>query len=437
MKFHSFQHLALALVASLILAACGGGGASGNPNQGGPISIAPEAGTFYAGVVSTITLSGGRKPYAITSSEPQVLQVPAIVDGFSFDVVPNNPGVIDTGLQPQDLPVRTVTITARDSTGIVVTAAIKVAQNFLTGYQFAFTASTCPGATIIVCPGGQTVLLMNATTNGSLHGLKPFRLEIVRGPIAFVDPLSSDNLVTKLNVSSDHEGKITAVVRGLASSGPSIGVIRVVDVGSGASQEQAFTISGTPASTLSALPATFSFVGPDNTRCGTGVGQFVVFGGTGPFTATTPGNNPGLSVSPATIAAGQPVRFTVSAQDASTCLAAAPVLVQDAFGGSVTVTVTTTKGAAPTPPPAMVVAPNTITLVCGTSGSVSVAAGSGSYSVTSDSPVVTATTSGNTVTITRIGVDPAGGPFPIPMHVSVTDGSTIQVITVTAPATCP
>ena len=33
-------------------------------------SIAPEAGTFYAGVVSTITLSGGRRPYAVTSSEP-------------------------------------------------------------------------------------------------------------------------------------------------------------------------------------------------------------------------------------------------------------------------------------------------------------------------------------------------------------------------------
>jgi hypothetical protein len=293
-----------------------------------------------------------------------------------------------------------------------------------------------------VCPGGQTVLLLSATTNGSLYGLKPFRLDVVRGPIKFVDPLSSDNLVETITVFSDHEGKITAVVRGLASSGASIGVIRVVDVGSGASQEQAFTISGTPASTLTALPATFTFTGPNANTCGTGAGDFIVSGGVGPFTATVPGNNPGLSVSPQTVPAGtSPVRFTVSAQNISTCLTAAPVLVTDAFGSSVTVTVTTTKGpAAPVPPP-MVVAPLAISLNCGQSGSVSVANGSGSYSVNSDSQAVIATTFGNTVTITRRSPDvppiPPAPPYPTPMHVSVTDGSTVQTVVVTAPASCP
>ena len=435
MKFHSLIQYALALMASLLVAACGGGGATGNPNQGGPISVSPNEGTFYAGMPSTITLSGGRKPYSITSSEPGILPVPPIVDGYSFEVIPNNPGVVDSGLLAGELPVRTVIISVRDTTGILVSASIKVAQNFLTGYTLAFVSTTCTGGANI-CPGGETAIQLAATFNGSRHGLQKFRLEIVRGPMAFVDPLSSNNLVSKITVDSDHEGKITAVIRGLASSGASVGIIRVVDVATGATVEHVVDISGTPASTLTALPATFTFTGPNATTCGTGTGDFSVFGGSAPYTAIVPGNNPGLAVSPPT-STTTPGRFTISAQNTSTCLDAAPVLVTDAFGATVTVTVTTKKGAAATPPPAMVVAPNTITLNCGTSGSVSVASGSGNYSVNSDSPVVTATTFGNTVTITRIGVDPPGGPFPTPMHVSVTDGITIEVVEVTAPATCP
>ena len=144
MKFQTFVNFAFALTASLLLAACGGGGASGNPNQGGPISASPENGTFYAGMPSTITVSGGRKPYAITSSEPGILPVPPIVDANSFEVVPNNPGVVDTGLAADALPVRSVVVSVRDTTGIIVNITIKVAQNFLTGYRLAFVASTCP-----------------------------------------------------------------------------------------------------------------------------------------------------------------------------------------------------------------------------------------------------------------------------------------------------
>ena len=117
MKFNPRIQLALAVIATVLLTSCGGGGAKSNPNQGGTLALLPAAPTFYAGVAYTMTISGGKGPYALTSDQPQVMSVPATVDGNTFQVVPNNPGVIDTGLPPGSLPVRTVNVTVRDSAG--------------------------------------------------------------------------------------------------------------------------------------------------------------------------------------------------------------------------------------------------------------------------------------------------------------------------------
>ena len=57
---------------------------------------------------NTFTLGGGRSPYFVSSSEPSVLPVPQRVDGNTFSVVPANTAVVDTGLPPGSLPVRTV-----------------------------------------------------------------------------------------------------------------------------------------------------------------------------------------------------------------------------------------------------------------------------------------------------------------------------------------
>src|SRR5258706_16290810 len=134
-KFPSFIQHAILAAASVLLAACGGG-ATTNPNQGGELTVAPSEGTFYAGVPSTITLSGGRTPYSLTSSDPTVLPVPATVNTHSIQVVPNNPGVIDTGLPPNSLPIRTVNVTVRDadSSGGPQIIKIHVAVNYLLGY---------------------------------------------------------------------------------------------------------------------------------------------------------------------------------------------------------------------------------------------------------------------------------------------------------------
>ncbi|MEP7069238.1 MAG: hypothetical protein ABI789_08360 [Usitatibacter sp.] len=408
--------------------------------MGTALDVAPANGTFYAGVPATISVTGGHSPYLIASSEPGILPVPSRVEG-SFEVVPNNPGVVDIGLAPGALPIRSVNVTVRDSLGAVVTIAIKVAQNFLTGYRLVFVTSTCAaaaGATSVTpCAGGDTAVQLAAVSNGSLHGNEAFRLEVVRGQFAFYTPDSSTSVISNsVTVTSDHEGKITAIIRVPSGVPPQIAIVRVVHIASGTSTEQVFTISGavnTPL-TLTAIPATFTFTAADSTSCGSGSGDFFVFDGVPPYMAVS--SNSAVGVTP-TSTGSQPGRFTITVANGAACPNAAPVIVTDSQGNRVTVTVTSLRGPTATPPPPLAVAPNSITLACGTSGSVSVVGGSGSYSVTSSHPQVNATVSGRTITITRVAPDPVGSTFPTTASISVTDGSTAQVVTATVPATCP
>lgn len=444
MKFQYLAQFASAVTVSLLVAACGGGGAAVNPNESGPFLVSPAQATFYAGVPATITISGGRKPYAVSSSEPGVLPVPNIVDGHTFEVVPNNPGVVDSGLDANALQVRTVILTFRDSTGLNQSASIKVAQNFLTGYRLVFTASTCPApaatataVAITPCSGGDTAVQMLATFDGARHGNEAFRLEVVRGQFAFYTPDSSTSVISNtVTVTSDHEGKITAVIRVPSGVPPQIAIIRVVHIASGSSTEQVFTISGAVSTplVLTAIPATFTFTAADSTSCGSGSGDFFVFDGRPPYSAVS--SNSAVGVTPTSTSA-QPGRFTVTVGNGAACPNAAPVIVTDSQGNRVTVTVTSVRGPAATPPPPMAVAPSSITLACGTSGSVSVVGGTGSYSVTSSHPQVNATVAGRTITITRVSPDPVGSSFPTTASISVTDGSTVQVVTATVPSTCP
>jgi hypothetical protein len=141
-------------------------------------------------------------------------------------------------------------------------------------------------------------------------------------------------------------------------------------------------------------------------------------------------------VTPAT-SPSQPGRFTVTVASTQACPTAAPVIVTDSLGNRVTVAVTSNRGPAAAPPPALAVAPNTITLACGTSGSVSVVGGTGNYSVNSSHPRVNASVAGHTITITRLSGDPPASVFPTTASISVTDGSSAQVVTATVPAFCP
>lgn len=428
MKFHILSRYVLALLASLLLAACGGGGASSSPTlAGGPLLVGPDGATFYGGVSATIVISGGKAPYVVISSEPGVMPVPSQVKG-SFQVLPANTSVVDAGLPPGSLPVKSVLITVRDSLGSSLAITIKVAQNFLTGYGFSFGASTCQASP--PCAGGETVLTFDTTFNGNLHGNEAFRVEKVRGPFQFVDPLNSNNQTDTIVTASDHSGTITTVIRVAAGVPSQVGIVRLVHIGTGASVEYNFTISGTAASgTLTIIPSTVSFTGISDQFCGTGSADVYVFDGQAPYTALCP--NPNTSVSPAT-STTNPGKFTFSANNNAVCLTDEPCIITDNTGARVIVPITTKKGEAPPAPPALTVSPTSLTLACGASGSVTVIGGAGTYAANSSNPRVTAIVSGNTVTIKRLTGDPAlPATVPITATVAITDGATISNVSVT------
>jgi hypothetical protein len=438
-KIRSLSSLAgalFALVAAAVLTSCGGGGAQANPETVVGLSINPSGGTIYAGVPFPFQILGGRTPYDISSSEPAVLPVPSQISSHSMELVAANPGVIDAGLKPEDLPVRTVNITVRSGDGQNVVAIMKVARNFLTGYGVVFTPLTCPIATtatsVQACAGGQTAVQFEATFNGNLFGNRLFRLDVVKGPYKFIFPPGGTD--TSVTVQSDHTGLISAIFQVTAGVPTQLAVIRVTDVASGASANTVFTITGTANNgQLTAIPSTITFTGNLTTDCGTGSSSFFVFDGSPPFTALS--SDPNITVN--STSSSNPGSFTVNANSNVPPCHSGTIVVQDSGGSRATVDVKSLPGTGTVPKPAtFTVAPTDITLGCAESGSVSAVGGSGQYSTNSSSPQVTAVVSGSTVTITRAG--PAGaGAGTLTTNVSVTDGATIQVVKVTSPATCP
>lgn len=432
------------LATALLLASCGGGGAGGNPNQGGPISLSPSVGTIYAGVPSKFTLSGGRRPYAVTSSEPQVVAVPAIVDGFEFEVIPNNPGVVDTGLQPGELPRRSVTITARDTTGILVSSTVQVGQNFLTGYGLALTPTTCPVGTganttpPTACPGGDTAIQMAAAFNGSLYGNQQFQFQRISGSFQLKHPVTGV-VADTITVNSDTTGTAIGIITVPQNVPTQLAVVRTIHLPTGVYADRVFVISGTPLPTpaagLTLLPSTITFTGALSTQCGVGTADVLVFDGRPPYTAVSTSNI--VRIEPESrVVTTTPGRFTISVASTQVC-SDIPVVITDADGRRATLTVSTKPGTTtpPTPTP-FSVSPGTMTLTCGANGAVSVVGGLGNYTANSNHPKVLALIFGNTVSITRTVGDGAVV-FPTTATVSVTDGTSVGTVVVSVPGNCP
>jgi hypothetical protein len=444
-KFRSLLGIALLAGVSVFLASCGGGGATSTADvTGGTLQILPAAGTIYAGVPTTITVTGGRLPYRLTTSDATLIPVPTTLNSHSFDIVPPNPSVVDTGLPPDALPIRTVNLTVLDATGQTATAAIQVARNFLTGYGFTFVSTACAtappagaAATAVTPTGGcDTIVEISATTNGNLQINHTLRFDVVLGNFQFVDA-NTGNASNSVTTTSDANGNATVIIRVPSNAPTQVGVFRITDVQSGVSTTNAFTIEGNSnATALTAIPSSFTFTGALNTECGTGTGDFFVFGGSPPYTALSSDPNVGVAAKSPN---AQPGVFEVSANNPGICLTNATVVVTDAVGAHTTVTVTTALGsAAPAAPPPLAAQPASVTLGCGQSNSVTVVGGTGSYSATSTQVDVQAHVSGHTVTITRLATDPAGGPFPTSSSVNITDGASIVPISVTSSAaTCP
>ena len=436
------------VAAAFMLASCGGGGGSGSSGaQGGALQVGngQSSSTAYAGVPFTLTIIGGKPPYTLISGEPGIFPLPSTTSSNSVTVIPGNPGVIDSGLKPEDLPVRSVNITVRDGSTQTANTVVKVAQNFLTGYGISLTQTTCPaaaaGTTAITtaCAGGETLMHISATFNGALNGNKAFRLIVMRGNFT-IRTIDTQQNGTTVTTNSDHSGTVSAIIQVPTDAATQVAIIRVQDVATGVYTDEAFVINGRTGTgnnggSLTAIPTDLTFTGGLSTECGTGASDVLIFDGTAPYTFANV-DPQDITVTPAS-SNDNPGRFTITALNKNICLDKSPIVFTDAANRRVTVTVTTKAGSVTPPAPAAFdVQPTTVTVGCGQTATVSVVGGSGLYAANSTHPRIVAFTFGNSAGITRVTGDGATT-YPTTGTVTITDGTTIKTVTVNTVANCP
>lgn len=429
--------IAFLAAAALVLGSCGGGGATSTPTAVGSLQLLPQASTFYAGVPYTLTIVGGRKPYLVTSNEETLIKLGFTTDNNEFTIVPNNPGVVNVGLDPNEVPRRTVTIQVRDSNGVSISNDYSVLQNFFTGYGESYNSTCSAGAagTPAACAGTDTIITLVPVSNGVLYGGREFQFDKVRGDWTFVveDPNVTPQLVNQIRVRTDQVGRARVRVRTDVNARTQLGTYKVTDIATGVTTNLAFGIvQQPPIDAVSFLPTnTFTFTGGLTTQCGSGSTDVFVYGGKPPYKVEATN---GIMVSSSTIAAiGD--RLTITAPAGSTRCGDAAVVVTDSVGATGLINVTTAPGTQTLP--TLSVAPAAIaSLACGTSSTVTVVGGSGFYSANSSHPRITASVAGTSVTVSRLTGDTIA--YPVTGVVTITDGATIVSVTVTAtPATCP
>ena len=447
-KFHSLRTAlvgsAIALSAAFLLGSCGGGGAA-STGQGGNLILLPTSGaTFYAGMPATFTIAGGHKPYRLASTDPGIFPVPNSTDENTLVVIPNNPGVIDNSITPGQLPLRTVSLQITDATNGFQQSQFTVAQNFLTGYGVSYTSNCAAVGTSTTiptaCGGGTTVAKIEPTFNGALIGFKTLRLDVIKGDFKWYnqDGTISGTDGHTITVTTDHEGKTNAFMHVDVGVQTQIAIYLITDVATGVSTEQIFTITGNPiASTLTILPATFSFTGATTADCGTGSAQFLVFDGIPPYKAIS--SFPQVTVQPAT-STDQPGLFTLNVNDPNFCLTGATIIVTDSRLARGTVTIDTKVGTgAPPPTPLRVVPASFAGILCGQTVTALVTGGAGGAAVISaiqsSSNLVPGTlVAGNQVSVQANPV--TGAATPQTATVTVTDGTSTATFTVKMPNVC-
>jgi len=428
-----------------LLVSCGGGGTQGGaPTAAGTLSILPSTGSLYANVPYTFNIAGGRAPYLVVSNEQTLLALNFTTTNNTFTAVPNQPGVVDLGQDPNQVPSRKVTVTVRDSAGTEIAGSYDVLQNFLTGYGLSITtlancSTGAPGATSSTqaCAGSDSLITLVPVSNGLRYANKQMRFTSTFGPFSFI--LDSTGVTGgTYTATADTTGVVTARIRVQNNATTQYAQFRLTDVATGAYRDITFSVTNANGSdvALSTIPSAITLSGATTAQCGTGVVNVFVFGGKPPYTANTtfPGS---IGITPPTLQNSGDA-FTVSMFNQNFCLGPGTVVITDSLGANTTVNVTTTPGTTPPVLP-LAVAPASVCVPDSGSAVVSISGGNNNKVINSSAPglaaAVPTTGSGNfTSTINALG---AGGALGQLVTLTVSDGANTSTISVTRKTTCP
>jgi large repetitive protein len=439
--------------ASMLLASCGGGGAE-SPTVTPPtatLQLLPGTATLFATVPANYVASGGLPPYTLLTSNAAVLPVPTgTLSGSNFSLTPN---VVSANTD--------VTVTLRDSAGITATAVATVNPNFVNGNLTvrgngvespSFTGCTDIG---FVCAGQFGTVTVTLTQNGAPVRARSVRFSADQGAYQFVANVVNNTLVQTIDVTTDETGTATAIIRGNVNATLQVALIRATDILTGAYRLSSFvirqtTLTGTDFTTV---PTSWAVAGFIKNQCPGGVVDYIIFGGTAPYTIRSPLSD--VIVSPTTTNSDNPNRFTASFS-AQPCgdVGYSPIFtITDATGRTITADLSVKPGTVDGPVnTTLTLSTNAVTLACGQQAQVvasvtttATTAPTLSTAVTtsvSPATALTAAATGNTVTVTRGGTGTVGPALTPPANTTATvvvgaGNAPAQTLLITTPSACP
>lgn len=382
-----------ALAGMLALSACGGGsGAPNNPytppgTVAGPLSILPQIVTVYSGVPTTLTITGGIPPYSAFSSNSSVLPVTQSVSGSTLLLLANSVGAAtNVTVDIMDSAGNRTGTAASPSASVTVSPAPLLPSGItvLPSGDCAGTNNLCSGGT------GTATVVVTAPGGAGIAG-RQVRFDVVTGSYAIQTPNPALPLASTLTVVTDSNGNASVGLVVNVNAVTQIATIRATDVTTGNQVTGNFTIQQITdgSAVLSVIPTGNTTInGPTTTTCSSGADvAFYIFGGTPPYTVSTP-------LPQFVSLAGVPVFNNGGHFDVITngsCFTNMQFAITDATGrtipGGASPTLSNVVGTtAPTPPPALTVSPGsaTSTACTGKTFNFVPVGGTGSYSVTAN-----------------------------------------------------
>jgi hypothetical protein len=323
-----------------------------SPPLAGALVVTPTVLNVYSGTPARITVNNGVAPFQVFTSDAAVLPVLQAVSGSAINFTASTVSV-DT----------VVTLTVRDAGGQSVTVAVTVKPSPVLGVLSVTPTSntTCGGASAItldkaaICSGESGVASITVRTNNtSVLPNRQIRFEVVQGAFNFLVDQAGVVTAKTLTVTTDQNGKADVAMR-MDSGVPSqAALIRATDLTSGNRVDGAFTIvqAVNGAAILSVIPPTYTGGGGFVQQCLSFAGDYVIYGGTAPYTITNGLPNAG-TLSIATGASGQRItvasqggifRFTSFDVDSGCGGFSVPITIADATGRTTSVRFVVTAG---------------------------------------------------------------------------------------------
>lgn len=367
----------------------------------GALVVTPTVLNVYSGTPSRITINSGVGPFQVFTSDAVVLPVVQAVSGAAITLTASTVSV-DT----------TVTLTVRDSAAQTVTVLVTVKPSPILGLISVTQTSnsTCGGASAntvdraAICSGESGVASITVrSANTSVLPNRQIRFDVVQGAFNFVVDQAGTVTAKTLTVVTDQNGKADVVIRMDPGVPSQAALIRATDLTSGNRVDGAFTIvqAINGSTILSVLPATYAGSGGFVQECLAFSGDYVIYGGTAPYTITNGLPNAG-TLSTATNS-GQVIsvavqgglfRFT-SNYIADGCGGfTAPITIADAAGKITSVTFRVTAGTQARVVVPAALSPAAVTFRANIGGSPAVAAVAGFPASCSDGGVVNAAGNG-------------------------------------------